>query len=207
MKIFFIRHGQTLWNKEGKFQGSKDSPLTEEGIFQAEKLRDKLLKENFSFNKVYSSPLGRAFSTTKIITNNNYDIETLEHFKEISVGEMEGVPFEEFKQKFPTEYHDFFYKPYKYNPKNIKGESFLSLMTRIKEGLDKITTENPPNSQILVVTHGITLRGILSYISKGTLDLENFSDTPVPENTSVTTIQFKNQKFSILDFSNIEHLK
>ncbi|MGL5054592.1 MAG: histidine phosphatase family protein [Fusobacteriaceae bacterium] len=206
IKIYFVRHGQTQWNREGKFQGSLNSPLTEEGVNQANRLANKFESGNFIFNKVYSSPLGRAFNTAELITKYKQEIIPINEFREISVGDMEGVIFQEFKTKFPDEYHNFFHNPTVYNPEKINGESFPSLMERIELGLKKIVEENICNSNVLVVTHGIALRGIISYIKTNSLSIERFVEAPVPENTSVTTIVYKDGKFSIEDFSNIDHL-
>ncbi|MGL4688013.1 MAG: phosphoglycerate mutase family protein, partial [Fusobacteriaceae bacterium] len=57
LKIYFVRHGQTEWNKLSKFQGNKDSNLTTLGIEQAKKLGEKLFNDNLKFDKIYSSPL------------------------------------------------------------------------------------------------------------------------------------------------------
>lgn len=206
IKIYFVRHGQTQWNREGKFQGSLNSPLTEEGVNQAKRLANKFESGNFIFNKVYSSPLGRAFNTAELITKYKQEIIPISEFREISVGDMEGVIFQEFKTKFPDEYRNFFHNPIVYNPEKINGESFPSLMERIKLGLKKIVEENTCNSNILVVTHGIALRGIVSYIKTNSLSIERFAEAPVPENTSVTTVVYEDEKFSIEDFSNIDHL-
>ena len=116
IKIYFVRHGQTQWNREGKFQGSLNSPLTEEGVNQANRLANKFESGNFIFNKVYSSPLGRAFNTAELITKYKQEIIPINEFREISVGDMEGVIFQEFKTKFPDEYHNFFHNPTVYNP-------------------------------------------------------------------------------------------
>lgn len=205
--IYFVRHGQTQWNKQGMFQGSKDSPLTDEGVFQAEKLAEKFINENITFDKVYSSPLGRAFRTTEIITKDRYKIYPLDEFKEISVGKMEGVVFLEFEKLHPDEYHNFFNNPSLYNPKSIEGESFESLMNRVHLGLNKIIKENSKGARILVVTHGITLRGILSYISNKGVSIDNFSKEPVPENTSITIVTYSGGDFSIELFSDRSHLK
>lgn len=207
MNIFFVRHGQTEWNELGKFQGSKDSPLTKIGILQAEKLGARLAKENFVFDKIYSSPMGRAFSTAKIITQNQAIIETIDEFKEISVGEMEGIPFTEFENLFPTEYYNFFNNPVNYVPTAIKGESFSSLMARVQLGLKKITDLNKTDSNILIVTHGITLKAILSVIKNRSTSLELFAKEEIPGNTSFTHIEYDNGNFSIIDFSNTDHLK
>lgn len=207
MNIFFVRHGQTEWNELGKFQGSKDSPLTKIGILQAEKLGVKLAEENFVFDKVYSSPMGRAFSTAKIITQNKVIIETIDEFKEISVGDMEGIPFTEFENLFPTEYYNFFNDPENYVPTAINGESFPSLMARVQLGLKKIIDFNKADANILIVTHGITLKAILSVIKNRSTSLSLFAKEEIPENTSFTHIEYKNGDFSIVDFSNTDHLK
>ena len=54
MKIFVVRHGQTIWNKEARMQGSADSPLTELGILEASKLGEALRGEEI--DKIYTSP-------------------------------------------------------------------------------------------------------------------------------------------------------
>ena len=64
--IYVVRHGQTDWNLEGRFQGRIDIPLNEKGKSQAKKTKEKL--EGIKFDKVFSSPLKRALETAKIIT-------------------------------------------------------------------------------------------------------------------------------------------
>ena len=65
MEIYFIRHGETLWNTLKIFQGSSDSPLTELGMSQARKLGEKL--KDTEFTAFYSSPMGRTIATSKLI--------------------------------------------------------------------------------------------------------------------------------------------
>jgi broad specificity phosphatase PhoE len=65
--IYVVRHGQTDWNLEGRFQGRIDIPLNEKGKNQAKKTKEKL--EGIEFDKVFSSPLKRALETAQIITN------------------------------------------------------------------------------------------------------------------------------------------
>lgn len=207
IKIHLVRHGQTLWNKKQMFQGSKDSPLTEEGINQAQKLAFKFKNENFKFDKIYSSPMGRAFSTAKIITENKFHVTPIEEFVEISIGDMEGTIFSEFESRFPQEYYNFFNCAIKYDPTPFNGETFFSLLSRVERGLKKIVEENPDNSTILVVTHGIALKAIFSYINNDKkITLNNFEQISVPENTSLSTIIYDHQKFSIENFSDISHL-
>ncbi|MGL4402901.1 MAG: histidine phosphatase family protein [Fusobacteriaceae bacterium] len=206
MNIFFVRHGQTEWNELGKFQGGKDSPLTSVGISQAEKLNLKFEQDNLKFEKIYASPLGRAYNTAKIIVGEEYLIEPIEDFKEISLGKMEGVSFTQFEELFPDEYYNFFNCPQNYDPMNITGESFSLLMDRVETGLQKIVTSNSIHSNILVVTHGVTLKAICSFIKNNTKNLEVFAHEKLPQNTSVTQVQFDGKDFKIIDFSNVSHL-
>ena len=66
MKFYFVRHGKTQWNLEGRFQGANgDSPLLEESVHDLEKLGDYL--QDVKFDAVFSSDLKRASDTCKII--------------------------------------------------------------------------------------------------------------------------------------------
>ena len=63
--IGFIRHGVTAWNKEGRAQGSTDVPLDEEGIAMAERVAERIAKEQCDV--IYTSPLIRAKKTAESI--------------------------------------------------------------------------------------------------------------------------------------------
>ncbi|MGL4688108.1 MAG: histidine phosphatase family protein, partial [Fusobacteriaceae bacterium] len=200
------------WNKLSKFQGNKDSNLTTLGIEQAKKLGEKLFNDNLKFDKIYSSPLTRAVLTAKLITKNSSPIHTMEEFKEISLGDMEGTLYSEFEALYPEVYFNFFNNPQKYDPTPIKGETFLVLLERVKEGLNKLVSFHKKSIlceeevSILVVTHGITLKAIFNFIENQGINLSNFVDNPVPENTSITTVIYNHNKFSIANFSNTDHL-
>jgi len=79
MKLIIVRHGQTVWNIEGKVQGHSPGKLTEKGIKQAEKLGKRLLKDNIII--IYSSDLKRAKETTEII--NRYVTSPVNYVKEL----------------------------------------------------------------------------------------------------------------------------
>ncbi|MGL6168789.1 MAG: histidine phosphatase family protein [Fusobacteriaceae bacterium] len=204
--ISFVRHGQTQWNEEGRFQGSKNSDLTKVGIDQGKKLNESFKRKNINFTKVYSSPLDRAFQTAKIITGDNYVIDTIEEFREINLGSMEGATYTEFEQQHPKEFFDFFNAPENYEPSKISGETFTELFNRVESGLKKLVDLHKSGDEILVVTHGITLKAICSYVINGKAQLQNFSKDPIPGNTSVTKVVYENKEFRIEDFSNTDHL-
>lgn len=67
MKIYIVRHGQDQDNANGLLNGHRDTALTEIGIEQANQIATKIQEANLVFDKIYSSPLQRAYRTAEII--------------------------------------------------------------------------------------------------------------------------------------------
>lgn len=203
MEIYFIRHGETLWNTLKIFQGRSDSPLTELGISQAEKLLEKL--KDIEFTDFYSSPMGRTIQTTKIIMGDRkQEIKFIEEFKEISMGDIEGIPRSEFEEKYPKEFYDFFNNPVDYDPKVYHGENYYEVIERVKKGLDKLLSYLNDSDRVVVVTHGVTLKALFHVITKERMDV--LGAAKVPQNTSVSIVKYKDGKFNIEVFSDTSHL-
>ncbi|MFA6708751.1 MAG: histidine phosphatase family protein [Fusobacterium sp.] len=204
MILYFVRHGQTVWNKNKIFQGIKDSPLTELGKKQTKKLKEKL--NPIDFTHFYSSPLGRAKETLGILTEDriNPKIDTIENFGEINMGDMEGVPRDYFEKTHPIQFHNLWKDGKNYDPKDFNGESFESVYNRAKNGLLALIEKHNPNDKLLIVSHGILLEAIFAFIKKE--GIEYFGEENVPKNTSYTVVEYTNNEFKILDFSNTSHL-
>ena len=204
MEIYFVRHGQTVWNVEKRFQGLSDSPLTELGITQAKLLGEKL--KDIKFDKFYSTSLKRANDTANYIKGNREQkVEIFDDFVEISMGDMEGIQQEEFKKLYPEQVKNFFFNQLEYNPSSFGGESFLEVRERVAKGLEKFIKLNQDYERVLVVSHGATLKTLLHYISGK--DISTLSDEVIPKNTSYTIVKYENEKFEIIDFSNVSHLE
>ena len=203
LRIYFVRHGETVWNTLKIFQGRSNSPLTEVGVEQAKKLSQYL--NNIDFKKVYSSPQDRALQTTKLLLGDkNMEITTIDEFQEINMGKVEGIPREEFEKNYPIEYHNFWNNAMEYNPSAYNGESYEEILDRVKLGLERLVKENN-NGIILVISHGVTLKAIFNIINEKGID--EFSKQPVPENTSTTIVEYDSNRFKIIKFSDTEHLK
>lgn len=203
LRIYFVRHGETVWNTLKIFQGRSNSPLTELGVEQAKKLSQHL--KDIDFKKVYSSPQDRALQTTKLLLGDkNMEITTIDEFQEINMGKVEGIPREEFEKNYPIEYHNFWNNTMDYNPSAYNGESYEEILDRVKLGLEKLIKENN-NGNILVISHGVTLKAIFNIINEKGID--EFSKQPVPENTSTTIVEYDSNGFKIIKFSDTEHLK
>ena len=204
MEIYFVRHGQTIWNVEKRFQGLSDSPLTELGITQAKLLGEKL--KDIKFDKFYSTSLKRANDTANYIKGNRKQkVEIFDDFVEISMGDMEGIKQEDFKKLYPEQVKNFFFNQLEYDPSSFGGESFLEVRERVIRGLNKFIELNKNYERVLVVSHGATLKTLLHYISGK--DISTLSDEAIPKNTSYTIVKYENGKFEIIDFSNVSHLE
>ncbi len=84
--IYIVRHCETYWNSEGRYQGRIDIDLNDIGINQAKNMSEKL--KDIKFDKVFSSPLNRAYNTAKIICNDKIIID--ERLIERCNGDLEG---------------------------------------------------------------------------------------------------------------------
>ena len=203
LRIYFVRHGETVWNTLKIFQGRSNSPLTDLGVEQAKKL--SLYLKDIDFKKFYSSPQGRAIQTTEILLGERtHSINLIDEFQEINMGFVEGIPRSDFELKYPNEYFSFWNDATNYNPTAYSGESYQEILDRVKIGLDKLVSENI-DGNILVVSHGVTLKALFNVINNKNID--EFSKQAVPENTSVTIVEYDSSNFNLIKFSNTDHLK
>lgn len=99
LEIYFIRHGESVGNKEELFRGRCDFPLNENGIRQAEALREELAIHHFE--AIYSSPLQRSFKTAEIVANGRVPVIESQGFTNIALGDWENQPKAFIRQKFP----------------------------------------------------------------------------------------------------------
>ena len=94
-RLFFVRHGKTEWNLEGRYQGAHgDSPLLPQSLEEIKQLSEYL--KTYRFAKIYSSPIKRALVTAQKIKENlpyNVRLEADAAFSEFNVGKMEGMKF------------------------------------------------------------------------------------------------------------------
>ena len=160
--IYLLRHGQTLWNAEGRYQGQLDSVLTPKGKEQAEANALKL-SQYIDIKKVkfFASPLGRAKVTAEIIAQCNgmesSKIIFEQDIQEFNYGIFEGQTKEYCKEVYAQEFFDR--EADKYNYVLEGGESYVKVFERLKRWLVSVQNEEI----IVVVAHEMinrALRGI-----------------------------------------------
>ena len=105
-EILLIRHGETLWNQQGRMQGQNDSPLTALGLHQARQLGSRL--KDVSFTTLYSSDLGRAHQTARCIADaTGHEVLADTGLRERCFGIFEGLTNAEIKVQHPEEHVRF----------------------------------------------------------------------------------------------------
>lgn len=159
-KVILVRHGETVWNTEGKEMGQLDSPLTSKGIWQAELLADRL--EKMDFRAMCSSDLGRAYDTAKIIASKKgIEIKIDTRLRERNMGIFQGLTTSEMKSRFPIEWKQYQEGGFEYVIP--KGESARQRVERTVTCLNELS-ERHPGETILCVTHTGILMGFFQYV-------------------------------------------
>jgi alpha-ribazole phosphatase len=161
MIIYFVRHGETDWNKEKKFLGHSDIPLNEKGISQANKLMQYFKDKNI--DKIFSSDLKRAYETGKIISSfHNLSPVRDKRLREINFGFWEGLDFnaiyENYREDFDAWYNDSI------NTCIPGGESVKEVSLNLVNFLNELNLYE--NNNIIVTTHGGFIKTLLWYINK-----------------------------------------
>jgi broad specificity phosphatase PhoE len=100
-RLLLARHGQTVWNVEHRLQGQLDSPLTRDGVAQAQAIADRLV--DTPVLSVCSSPLGRAIQTAAIIADRlGAEVIEVRELAELDHGELAGMTWDEIDEAYPT---------------------------------------------------------------------------------------------------------
>lgn len=200
--IYLTRHGETVWNKEGRLQGTKNSALTENGVKNATLLGERL--RNVPFEKIYSSSSQRAFTTAELI-NQGRDIfiEKVDSLTEISFGDWEGLTQEEIENDYPEQYVNFWSFPHEYDHQGHKAESFLDFKLRVEKAMKEILNKHEKGN-ILIVTHGVVITAIMSFFWK--IPLEKMWDQPVIHGTSLSVITWDGVEFQKQLLGDISHI-
>lgn len=191
MKIYFIRHGETNLNREGRLQGRVDEPLNENGRALAEVTGDAL--RDVQFDLVISSPLSRALETAEILLKKNTVSRPMFLFDsrlmEISIGDWDTLGCTPSNWELPCENLDSFYQtPYEFKG-FPNGESIRDVCARTKSFFDDLRTNpNLEDKTVLISTHGCAMRGLLQSVYH---DSSDFWHGHVPYNCAVNIVEIQ----------------
>lgn len=194
MKLLVVRHGESMANADGIYQGQLDGGLSELGKEQAKKVAKRLKSEKIDF--IYSSDLERAAETAKEIAkfHKNAPFKLAKELRERNLGELQGKPR---KERRTEEEHRRFE-----NPKN--GENMRQFFTRVKRFLHK-TLKKHSGDAVLLVTHNGVNKALLAVISgKSSRGIRNVQSV---RNTSVSIYEiYEDKTHKIYLFDCVKHL-
>lgn len=154
--IILVRHGQTVFNQSGRYQGACDSPLTGLGVQQARNVGSAVRSLVTGTASLWSSPLGRAVTTAKIVKEAvglSCDPQVDERLREVSLGHWDGLTDEEIEQVSlgardgSTRFDWFFRSP--------DGESFEQAKQRLRHWLLEVDGHGECH---IAVSHGLSGR-------------------------------------------------
>lgn len=162
--IYLVRHGETEWNVKRLMQGHGDSSLTKNGIKQAKEAANKL--KSVHFDEVFSSDLGRAHSTAKIIIQERkLAIKTTAFLREKNLGKYDGRDYEVFQGELKAYSEEFSKLPSqeKFKFKYPTMESDEEVITRLLRFLREVAIAYT-GKMILVVTHAGVIGNLLIHL-------------------------------------------
>ena len=156
-RLCLIRHGQTGWNLEGRYQGQSNVPLNEKGRDQARTLARQLPGQHFT--AIYTSDLQRAKETAEIITEFvHLPITPEPRLREIDQGEWEGQLVEVIKARYTELWQQHTVDPAGIRPPG--GETVQEVAIRVHAALDDIVRLHPSGC-VLIVSHGLAIATII----------------------------------------------
>lgn len=193
MKIYLIRHSESIDDIEDCYGGIADFDLSENGIKKVEQYEI----ENLGIEKIYTSPYKRAYQTANILNRKlNVDVEVIDNIRECnSYGILSGVNKEKAKKIFSYVFDMPKYKNtgYYLGTSFLGGEDINEFDKRVKEGITEIISKSKELNTIAIVTHGGVYRSIYKNILKVDKKLDQMDDL------ATTELKYNNGKFEIIN--------
>jgi phosphoserine phosphatase len=196
--LYFVRHGESTWNVEGRFQGQLDAPLSDLGILQARAVAGRIAREGPPA-AIVTSPLQRARRTAEIIGECcGISVSVDERLIEICHGQWQGVLETDVVRRWPALYQQWHESPVTVTFPD--GESLLQVRARLDSFLkDALALSSP----LLVCTHDVLVR--LAVLWALHEPLERFFEWKT-ENAAITEIEVERSEPRLVRHNDIGHL-
>ena len=204
--VYLVRHGETTWNAERRFQGQLDVELSRTGVAQAEAVATWLAAQPVRFTAIYSSDLKRAVSTAQTIGKRLGLIPELHSdLREMHAGEWQGLLVTEIEARFPGKLAEWSAKVDSFTTPG--GESIPKVQKRVYATYNSIVSRHPGEA-IIIVSHGAALTALLAALHDWDL-VETWHSRKVRmSNTGVTVVALDHEKseHELLLLNSAEHL-
>ncbi len=196
MEIYLVRHGETVWNTVKRLQGSTDIELDEAGREAAGRTGEKL--ETVHFDRIYSSPLIRAYETACLLRGHrNIPIIRDERLREISFGVNEGRRAEEILADPDDAFRYFFTQPELYRAP-AEGESLEAVCARTAEFMrEVIEPQAVEMERVMIVAHGALNKAILCHVKQH--DISHYWDGNLQKNCGIVILRLDESGYQAVD--------
>jgi broad specificity phosphatase PhoE len=198
--FYFLRHGETEWNAEGRLCGHTDVPLSDVGRRQARLLAQRL--KPIVVEVLYSSPLVRALETAGVVGQAlGREPVTDARLMELSYGAWEGRTLAEIQRATPDVYRDWVTDPARFAPPG--GESGEQLIERVKPFLAEVA-ERHQSGNVVVVGHRTLCRLIACHIMG--VPLAEYRQRIPMDNAALNIFETREGKWRVVALNDTSHL-
>lgn len=205
-RLILVRHGETEWNRQKRYQGQTDMELNTTGIRQAEKTAERLAQEKIS--AIYCSDLRRARQTAEIIASSQSgrtDIRESPLLREMDFGDYEGRTFDEMDEKYRLIFSASpswrSRGPYVRSP---NGESIADLADRVERFSTSTLEHHPSNDTLLISAHGGTIQVLICHLLG--ISLEHWWQIRI-SGAAISILETYPQGTSIVLLNDVNHLE
>lgn len=183
IKFYLVRHGETDWNAQERFQGREDIPLNEKGLLQAIECGKGLVKAGIAFDHIVASPLMRAYVTAETIAQYVHisKVTKEERLIERDFGQVSGRKKEERERMLAS-------------GEELGVEEEAIVAERMQQVLDEMIDE--PHHHVLIVSHGAAIRALLRKHSEVGSD----PAIKIQKNVNITILCYDKGKFYLEKF-------
>lgn len=202
MRLIFVRHGESVWNYEGRVQGVADPPLSERGRVQASLVAERLARE-FKPAAVYASALQRATETGRIIAARlGLPLNVDARLNEYDIGALTGLTDADIAERYP-DIHAKWEMDVQWAP--IPDEEGLyPFLDRITRAIGDIVAAHPGDAEVVVVTHG----GVMALYIGDLIGLNPRQRMPWRfDNTSISIVEPDGARPRVVRLNDVGHVR
>lgn len=191
--LYLVRHGETIINAQERFNGGGvDSPLTAKGVAGARQVHDLLTP--LHFDRIISSPMPRAMTTTELIVGADKPVTIDPRLREMRLGDWDGQLLSDWVGT--DEFIKYRHHMMQWDYARFHAEGYQHMVQRAQAAFDDAAAAVGPQGRGLVVSHGIVLT-IMANVLNGT-PLDHARDSGQLANTSVTVLRKQANEWQIL---------
>lgn len=200
MKIYLIRHSESIDDIENCYGGIADFDLTENGKDKVKEYKKEI--DSYGIERIYTSPYKRAYQTAQIL-NKDMKVEqkVIEDIRELnSYGILSGINKELAKDIFSYVFQKEEYKNtgYYFGKTFLGGEDIEEFDKRVKQAISSIIKDSEGLNTIAIVTHGNVHKSIFKNIFNVDREIEKIDDV------ATTLLEYDNDKFNIIQTRGIK---